>query len=229
MKQIQKKQWCIKVRSLINFLFSDDNDGNKFTLGDAAFFAWCKQKNRLEHTYAVTSWALSPSNLRYHSWLHETIKYWQQLSQEVGGWNSCKTSLAPCSNKKGEQNCWWNYKLLVFFGKNSNISPAEQVHDNLFGQSCSWHEIDYLPFSEVLSFVVCCTTSKLLKIGSVERSWRDIKTIKNRKRANVAGEYLEKRAVLYMFANIQEAEMLSNIDSSQDPNLNVFGDLHTFL
>ncbi len=39
--------------------FSDDDDNNEFTLGDAVLFAQNKWKNRLEQAYAVTAWALS--------------------------------------------------------------------------------------------------------------------------------------------------------------------------
>ncbi len=56
------------VSFLINFLmkqanifspfFSNDDNNDEFTLGDAVLFAWKKQKNRLEHAYAVTAWTL---------------------------------------------------------------------------------------------------------------------------------------------------------------------------
>ncbi len=41
--------------NLFNSFFSDDDDNDKFTLGDAVLFAWKKRKNRLEHAYAVTA------------------------------------------------------------------------------------------------------------------------------------------------------------------------------
>lgn len=40
-------------------LLSDDDENDEFTLGDAVLFAWKKRKNRLEHAYVVTAWALS--------------------------------------------------------------------------------------------------------------------------------------------------------------------------
>ncbi len=39
--------------------FSDDDDNDEFTLGDAVLFVWKKRENRLEHAYVVTVWALS--------------------------------------------------------------------------------------------------------------------------------------------------------------------------
>ncbi len=58
---------------------------------------------------------------------------------------------------------------------------------------------------KVLGFVACQTTSKHLGIGSVEWSWSDVMTIKNGKRANIGGECLEKRAILYTSAKLEEA------------------------
>ncbi len=40
------------------FHFSDDDNNDEFTLRDAVIFAWNKQKNRLEHVFVVTAWAL---------------------------------------------------------------------------------------------------------------------------------------------------------------------------
>ncbi len=59
-----------------------------------------------------------------------------------------------------------------------------------------------LPFTEVLGFVACQTMSKHLGIGSAERSWSDVKIIKNEKRANIGDESLEKMAILNTSAKL---------------------------
>ncbi len=81
-----------------------------------------------------------------------------------------------------------------------------------------------LPFTEVLGFVACQTTSKRLGIEPAEQLWSDVKTIKNGKRANIGGETLEKRAILYTSAKLEEAQLLRNSNTSNDPYYNVFGD-----
>ncbi len=80
-----------------------------------------------------------------------------------------------------------------------------------------------LPFTENLGFVACQTTSKCLGIGSAERSWKDVKTIKNGKRANVGGGSLEKRAILYKSAKLEEAQLIRNSGSSNETDYDVFG------
>ncbi len=81
-----------------------------------------------------------------------------------------------------------------------------------------------LPFTEVLGFVACRTTSKRLGLGSAERSWSDVKTIKNGKRANIGSETLEKRAILYTSVKLEEAQLLRYSTLSNDPDYDVFGD-----
>ena len=86
---------------LTDFLccFSDDDDNDEFTLGDAVLFAWNKQKNRLEHAYAVTAWALSLQP-------HIRIDCMEQLSTDNGDLRIMVDEVVlqlhypPCPNKK---------------------------------------------------------------------------------------------------------------------------------
>ncbi len=75
-----------------------------------------------------------------------------------------------------------------------------------------------LPFTEVLGFVACPTTSKCLSIGSAERSWSVVKTYKNGKRANIGGETLEKRAILYTSVKLEEAQIMRNSNTLNNPD-----------
>ncbi len=65
---------------------------------------------------------------------------------------------------------------------------------------------------------------KAAGIQSTERSWSDEKIIKNGKRANNGGEYLEKRAILYTSTKLEDAQLVRNWDLSNDTNYDVFGD-----
>ncbi len=54
-----------------------------------------------------------------------------------------------------------------------------------------------------------------------------MKTIKNGKRANVGDESLEKRAILYTSAKLEEAQLLRNSDASKYQKISdydLFGD-----
>ena len=66
-----------------------------------------------------------------------------------------------------------------------------------------------LPYTRVLGFVACRVTSQRLGIGAGERSWSDMKMIKDRKRSNLSGDSFEKRAILYTSAHLEEARIRS--------------------
>ncbi len=221
------------MKNLTFFLsFSDDDEDDEFTLGDAVCFAWYKRKNRLEHGYAVTAWALS---------LHPDIRAdcMERLSIDNGDLRRqmdevvAKLHYPPCPNKKVVNKTvdeiidifWKEFKH--FTNRTGPYSYRSSRFDNadaLSGRSHLWHEMYSLPFTEVLGFVACRTTSKRLGIGSAERSWSDVKTIKNGKRANISGDSLEKRAILYTSAKLEEAQIMQNSESSNDPDYDVFGE-----
>ncbi len=51
-----------------------------------------------------------------------------------------------------------------------------------------------------------------------------MKTINHEKWANIGGESLEKRTILYIFVKLEEAQLLRYLDSSNDSDYVVFGD-----
>lgn len=84
------------------------------------------------------------------------------------------------------------------------------------GWSYLWHEMNSLPFTEVLS--LCWTTSKILKsvlqsiLGELSRPFRIEMGKYNWRIMNY------ERAILYASANFEEAKILRNLDND------VFGD-----
>ena len=87
-------------------------------------------------------------------------------------------------------------------------SPAKFNSINaVTGQSHLWHEKNSLPYTVVLGFVGCRVTSKGCGIGACERAWGDTKHIKSGKRSNLSGRSVEKRAVLYTSARINDARI----------------------
>ncbi len=61
--------------------------------------------------------------------------------------------------------------------------------DALDGNSSVWN---CLAYTCVIGFVACQVTSKRLGIGSAERSWSDVKQLKDGKWSNLGGSSLEK-------------------------------------
>ncbi len=138
----------------------------------------------------------------------------------------------PCPNKKVVNKSineiiaifWKEFEHLTYrTGPYSYQWSWYENDDAHSGRSYLLHEMHSLPFTEVLGFVACQTTSKRLGIGSAERSWRIFKTIEIGKRSNIGEETLEKRAALYTSAKPEEAQLLRNSDTQNDCDYNVFG------
>ena len=103
------------------------------------------------------------------------------------------------------------------FGHFQNKTGVYGLHPGRFllpdainGNSYLWHELYSLPYTNVLGFVACRVTSKRLGVGSAERSWADVKQIKDGKRSNLGGTSLEKRAILFTSAKLREANITQN-------------------
>ncbi len=86
---------------------------------------------------------------------------------------------------------------------------------------CS-HEMYPLPYIHILGFVSCRVISKCLGSGACERSWSEVKVIKDGKRSNLSGDSLEKQTILYTSAHLEEARICSKHKCSND-----FGDKFT--
>ncbi len=61
-----------------------------------------------------------------------------------------------------------------------------------------------------------------LGIGSTEQSWSDVKAIKNGKQADFGSESLEKRIIYYTSSKLDEAQILRNLDASNNPDHDMF-------
>ena len=82
-----------------------------------------------------------------------------------------------------------------------------------------WHEKYSLPYTNVLGFVACRTTSKNLGIGAAERSWGDVKEIKSGERSHLSTKSVEMQSIVYTAARVGDARIKrverENIDACQ--------------
>ncbi len=113
--------FILKETNISDSFFSDDDDNDKSTLGDAVLFAWKKWKNRLEHAYAVTVWAFSlQHDIRADCMerLHTDNRDLRKLIDEVVSW----LHHPPCPNKKVASKsineiidiCWKEFKHFTY-------------------------------------------------------------------------------------------------------------------
>jgi hypothetical protein len=196
---------------------ADDTASYQLTLSGKIEWHWNHRKEKLEHEYAVTAWALcvmedvrQDVSLRLN---HAGGKYRGAIETVV-----TRLHQLPCANPhpdvhqmtEGEIiDIFWN-EFKAFQHKTEPFhQPARWTSsDVLNGRSHIWHEKYSLPYTKVLGYVACRVTSKLCGIGPAERCWSAVKQIKKDKRAHLSGESTEKRSVIYMSAKQQEAKSL---------------------
>ena len=92
------------------------------------------------------------------------------------------------------------------------------------GNSAVWHEMYSLPYTEVLGFVACRTTSKILGMGSAERHWGDVKHLKSGKRSHLGAEKTEKQSMIYTKAKLDKAKVLRDEMDKIDSAVDAWGD-----
>ena len=66
-----------------------------------------------------------------------------------------------------------------------------------------WHQKYSLPCNNVLAFLACKVTSKVLGIGASENSWGDLKTIKLGKISTISSDVSKKQCIVYTYTFIK--------------------------
>ena len=189
-----------------------DNDSNnssihgevlKCDLGDLIIAAWKKRAKHLKHDYSVTGWLLSVC----------PEKMADVASNESGEHYLCADCLIErlfhgCTEDElgdKKDKFWTEYQ--DFKNKSGNFEHAyiwnsKDIQD---GNSHLWHQKYSLKFTEVLGYVACWVTSKILGIGAAERAWKHVKILKSGQRGRLEIDSLEKQAIIYSQASMDNA------------------------
>lgn len=70
-----------------------------------------------------------------------------------------------------------------------------------------WHSKNSLRYTKILGQFACRVCSKILGIGSAERSWGDVKHLKTNKRSHLSAENIKKQATIYGAYCIEKADI----------------------
>ena len=87
-----------------------------------------------------------------------------------------------------------------YFESNDFICNSKDISD---GNSHLWNQKYSLPFTKVLGFKACRVTSKIIGVGSTERSWGDVKTIKSGKRSALGSDFFDNQSIVYTYYCIE--------------------------
>ena len=91
----------------------------------------------------------------------------------------------------------------MFDAKNKMWQSSLLDHGNVH----EWHDIFSINSTQVLGWVACRVTSKILGIGSAERAWGAVKQLKSGKRGHLSGSNTKKQATIFAKACIDGAKL----------------------
>ena len=176
---------------------------------------WNEREKHTDTDYSVTGWMLCViTHIREYVFKNAQNSHHIQVNTVIKSFfvGSTEKELNETLDTLWSKYTNINNKNDHVYG-NESIWNSKNISD---GNSHLWHQKYSLPSTKVLGFVACRVTSKILGIGSAERSWGDVKTIKSGKRSALGSDISEKQSIVYKSACIEEARIgrtLSHTDS----------------
>ena len=98
------------------------------------------------------------------------------------------------------------------FDSNGFICNSKYISD---GSIHLWHQKYFLPSTKVLGFIACRVTSEILGIGSAERSWGDVKTIRSGNISALGSDIYEKHSIVYKSGCIEESRIVRTLSLTE--------------
>lgn len=86
--------------------------------------------------------------------------------------------------------------------------------DIINGKSYLWHKKETLRYTKIFGKFACRVCSKILGIGSAERSWGDVKSLKNNKRSHLSADRVKKQTTIFGASCIEQARFQRQKDST---------------
>ena len=136
---------------------------------------WNKREEHTNTNYALTGWILCViPHIREDLFKNAQNKHHIQVN------NVIKTLFVGSIETElhGALDTFWS-EYNLFNHKNDTFDSNDFIWNSKYitdGNSYLWNQKYSLPSTKVLGFVACRVTSKILGIGSAERSWGDVKT-----------------------------------------------------
>jgi hypothetical protein len=198
-------------------------------LGDKLWKLWRKRRPDLQHPFAIAGYYLCPvPEVMEHRKLNgtgcERIEVEQLLvklflPEEEEDSKAASTLI----DKFWDEFDLFEGRRGVFYSRPCLWSSASLV----IGKSHLWHKkYTYHLENGILGKFACRVCSKIVGIGSAERNWGDVKTLKTGKRSHLSAEATEKQATIYGASRAFEArnrrdDETINVWSEDDFNSNL--------
>ena len=163
---------------------------------------WHRRKHRVDSDFAITAWACSiVPQIRDDVKARMDGNHRESIEKVIA-------KLYVDDDRAPEEIChkFW-MQFAHFQNKTGKYANEGRWRLDLVkkGKFHLWNEHYSKPYYPVFGNVACRTTSKILGIGAAERSWGAVKHLKTDKRAHLSSGRVEKQAILYSTARIEEA------------------------
>jgi hypothetical protein len=166
--------------------------------------AWGRRRKKLVHDYSITGWMLSPIPVVMedaainHTGFHRNAV--DRLITKLFAPSTDYNSEADRAVAVGHiLNTFWT-EHEHFHAKCGPYANRQHIwisQDLTDGNSHLWHKKNSLRYTSILGKLACLVCSKILGIGSAERSWGDVKHLKTDKRAKLSGESTKMQSTIF--------------------------------
>jgi hypothetical protein len=194
---------------------SNDNDGEDseegdYRLGDHMAEAWNNCSEKLHMNIAIAGWMCSADPLvmkdanEHHIGKHRDavttlLKQWYM--HEVGYSEDKMGSLINSFWQEFEE---FQYKT----GPYANREYIFQNHVDLSsGNIHFWHKKEMLCFTIIFGRFACRVCSKILGIGTAERSWGDVKHLKTNQQSHLSSRATKMQATIFGASCVELAKI----------------------
>lgn len=188
----------------------DDDSNSKTTLGQRVADLWQKRREKLISDFAVAGWLLSPIPEIYQdASLHMTGSHRTAVDRLLK--KMFASEFADDSDELARiMNTFWD-EFELFRSKSGHFGTAyiwnANNNDLSLGKSHVWHKKNSYFQTKILGKFACRVCSKIVGMGSAERSWGDVKHLKSAKRSHLSTEAVEKQATIFGSACMEAADL----------------------
>jgi len=185
--------------------------------------AWGRRRKKLVHDYSITGWMLSPIPLvmadaaAHHTGYHRNAvdRLLTKLFAPRGRYNSETDRTVAVGDLL---NSFWT-EHEHFHSKSGPFANRKHIwisQDLVDGNSHLWHKKNSLRYTSILGRLACIVCSKILGIGSAERSWGDVKHLKTDKRAKLSGEATKMQSTIFGASCAERARIRQSSHQNDD-------------
>lgn len=193
----------------------DDNSAysSSTSLGQRVVNLWMKRRERLVTDMAIVGWMLCPMPLVHaDATQNTTLTEKSAFKRFVKKWYC--SGMVDNSQEYCDFMSRFENELYEFRTKSGKYDEPyiwnENDPDLLQGRSHHWHHKHSLIRTTYLGKTACRICSKLVGMGSAERSWGDVKHLKSSKRSHLSSQAVEKQATIYGASCMVDAQLKRN-------------------